>query len=426
MIYKEIIFHFKDSKIITTFLICQATLYLVLLGTFLSLTSELNCGKNNLEEIYENKSIYHLLDGYFDPDEFSEFRNRPDALAIIKKYYNELNSANSFKYLAMFNQGIAINTKALENIGSTARNDLKSNNDASYMNVNSFQINLQASDYFLLNVSLGRKFVSGDFADGSGSIPILIGSNYANSFAVGDEINAMFYQKEVTLRVVGILAENSFVYFNGDPEFYLDNFFVLPYIDYGSPESEFDRQFQEIVYFAMINGYISTKSDNESATEMMAELESIAQRTGFYNYLFVGSDPDLQPYRGLINVMNANNNLVKTIFSFSFLLNAVTMSLLIYFEQRRRLSAFAIHYLHGASFSTLNKQLLCEVFLIMLLSFFFSQIVLSSILRINNTLSQIVLFIVVVVLAAAVSIWPIINIARKPLAVLLNNEEERL
>ncbi|MDR0382305.1 MAG: hypothetical protein LBH86_09995 [Oscillospiraceae bacterium] len=417
--FRELYFYLRHNKMTAFLLTCQISLYLVLLGTFMAFTSEIHYGKSNLENIYENKAIYHLLDGYFDPDEFSNFRDRSDALEILKEYYHELDSASSFQYLAMFNQDISIDAKEV-----AVNSYSESTDDVEHINVRSFQMNLQAHDYFMLDVSEGRAFVSNDFEDKNGILPVLLGNSFADYYKVGDEISVSFYQQEITLSVVGILSENSLLYFNGDPEFYLDDYFILPYVNYAPPETEYEEERQEIIYFSMINGYISIpEGDGEFTRVMMAEVEAISQKTGFDNYLFIGSNPNTQPYRGLINVMNANYNLVKTIFILSFVINAIVISLILFFEQKKRLPAFAIHYLHGASISILAKRLISEVLLIMLLSYALSQIILSSVLNINSIVPQITLFFTVVVLAVVVSILPISNIVRKPLVVFLNNEE---
>lgn len=420
MLLKEIFYHFRSNKIITTLLICQATLFFILLGTFIAFTSEIRYGKENLEEIYDNKSIYHLLDGYYDPDEFSSFCSQADSLDIIKDYYAGLNSAKSFQYLAMFNQPIDIDNSKMNNPISNT------DGEASTTKLNSFQMNLQAHDYFRLSVSDGRTFSSADFEDNGNTIPLLVGSKYADSFSVGDCIPVIYYQKEITLKVVGILEENSIVYFNGDPEFYLDDYFVLPYIDYDPPESEFEEWFQKIVYFAMINGYISTENNDTSSNNMMTEVEAISQKTGFYNYSFIGSNPNFQPYRGLINVINSNYRLVGIFFVLSFLLNAATISLILYFEQKKRLPALAIHYLNGASIPGLAKEIVCESACIMILAFVLCQMVLSYILKINDMLSGIFLFVTAIVLILIVSILPIYKLINTQLTELLNNEEEHL
>jgi hypothetical protein len=382
-------------------------------------------GKSDLEDIYDNKSIYHLLDGYADPEEFSQFRERNDALDMLKNYYNELNSAKSFEYLAMSSQGIEIDERVFSDTAPKVAPAISAN-EIAYVKTKAFQLNLRAQNYFLLNTSEGRLFDSGDFEDKKGSIPVILGENYTQYLKVGDEIQAMYYWKELTLKVAGFLTKDSFIYFNGDYEFYLDDYIILPYIDYTDPETKSDEDLQEIIYFAMINGYISITTGAEESREMMEELEAISKKTNFYNYVFIGSNPHLQQYRGLINVINANYDLIKTIFYFSFLLNAVTLSLLLYFEQKKRLRALAIHYLHGASILELIKRLLYETVLIMFISFLFSQVVLSNIIQIGDIVSQAILFIVVVALTAVISISPIYTLTHKPLVGLLNNEEENL
>ncbi|GAU76551.1 hypothetical protein [Fusibacter sp. 3D3] len=418
MIRREIYYHYRANKIIMASLICQATLFFIFLGTFIAFSSELNNGRDNLEKIYGNKAIYQLLDGYFDPDEFSEFLGQENALNTLKKFYNKLNTAHHFQYLSMFNQRITVEDPL------SKFPEIQAMDGGTAKIINAFQFNKQAYDYFNLVVAKGKPFSLEDFEDKGEIMPVLIGSKYAESFAVGDHIVASYYQKHVILEVIGILKENSLIYFNTDPEFYLDEYIILPYVNYVDPKADFEEEFQKIAYFAMINGYISVEIGDEFAQNMMAEIEVIAQQTGFYNYQFIGSNPNIQPYRGLVNVINLNYTLVRWLFIFSFCLNVITICFQLYFMQKKRLTALAVHYLNGASLSDLVKQFSCEVILIMLISFTISHVVLMYILKIANTQTFAFLLIITIVLTFSVSVFPIYKLIHSELMSLLNNTED--
>lgn len=108
MITREIMLYYRSHKVENIVLICQIAAFFILIGTFFAFTSEAHYGKSNIERAYKDKAIYQLIDGYYDPDEFESFRAEPNALNILKSYYNALNNAVSFQYLAMFNQNIII------------------------------------------------------------------------------------------------------------------------------------------------------------------------------------------------------------------------------------------------------------------------------------------------------------------------------
>lgn len=417
MILQEICYYFKKYKPIVILLICQITIFLVLFGTFLSFSSELHYGKANIEKTYHNKVIYQLLDGYFDPDDFLEFRKKNNSLDILKKYYNKLNSANSFEYLSMYNQKISIE--------NTNFSTILADNDETYQKMDAFQINLKVQDFFNLQAEKGRLFSEKDFNDNE-TIPILVGNNLIDVFSIGEQFHAFYYNKKVKLEIIGILSPNTFVYFNGDPEFYIDNYIIMPYIDYKAPLTKDDEEFQKIVYFAMINGYLVSDVGSKYSVNVHNELETISQDSGFDNYLFIGSNPNIQPYRGLVNIINSNYKLVLQLFTLCFISNSIIICAQLLFLQAKRLPSLAIHYINGASLKMLIRQFCYEMGITFFLGYGISVIILNKILQITDTSGNIILFFTAIILTICSSIFPIFKLYKTELIFLLNSEERHI
>lgn len=398
---REMIFCYRDNKIETVILICQISIFVLLTGTLLAFTSEAHYGKTNLEKAYNDKIIYQIIDGYTDPDEFEAFRAEPNALNIIKNYYNELINANTFDYLAMFDQSVK----------SDDLHDIKT-----------FQMNKQAVNYFNLNVVNGRQFEEKDFCDNNNVIPVLLGNIYKGSFKVGDTISVTYYQKKIQLQVIGFLRENTMVYFNGNPEFYLDEYIIMPYINYNDAKTEFDEWFQKIVYFSMINGYISVDSEDIASQNMKMELESISEKTGFYNYLFIGENPNVQKYRGLINIINKNYELIIGLWFLFLLANFVIFSAILYMIQKKRMYIVAIHYLNGATRKQILKYMFVQVSVIVALGTIIGWRMLTA-LKIQEGM----IIAVTTLMALILTIWGMYNMEMKlkkvDLLQLINGEE---
>ncbi len=401
MTIREMIFCYRDNKIETVILICQISIFVLLTGTLLAFTSEAHYGKTNLEKAYNDKIIYQIIDGYTDPDEFEAFRAEPNALNIIKNYYNELINANTFDYLAMFDQSVK----------SDDLHDIKT-----------FQMNKQAVNYFNLNVVNGRQFEEKDFCDNNNVIPVLLGNIYKGSFKVGDTISVTYYQKKIQLQVIGFLRENTMVYFNGNPEFYLDEYIIMPYINYNDAKTEFDEWFQKIVYFSMINGYISVDSEDIASQNMKMELESISEKTGFYNYLFIGENPNVQKYRGLINIINKNYELIIGLWFLFLLANFVIFSAILYMIQKKRMYIVAIHYLNGATRKQILKYMFVQVSVIVALGTIIGWRMLTA-LKIQEGM----IIAVTTLMALILTIWGMYNMEMKlkkvDLLQLINGEE---
>lgn len=413
VIMREVLLYYRSHKVENIVFVCQITVFFILMGTFFAFTGEAHYGKSNIERTYKDKAIYQLIDGYYEPDAFTAFRSEPNALNILKNYYHALMNAESFQYLAMFDQSITIN-----DVNGAADND-----GGQLKETEAFQMNEQACQYFELNVIEGRAFQQGDFDDNGNVMPVLMGNSYMNIFEVGDRLPATYYQREVELEIIGFLRENTMIYYNGNYEFYLDQYIILPYIHYNAPQTESDESFQEIVYFAMINGYISISSGDAHTQDMMAEMEAIAEKTGFYNYVFIGSNPNLQQYRGLINILNKNYDLILSLLILSFLVNMVTLGVQAYMMQQRRLRMMAIHYLNGATLQSLMKQIVMEVLLVIGLAAFLGWNVLVR-LKISNIVILLIFLMIAVTFMIGISLISICKLKNAELMLTLNQEDD--
>lgn len=420
MLIKEIFYYFKNNRIRVSVLICQLSILFILLGTFNAFSREIYQDKDAVAKLYQNKAIYQLLDGYYEQDKFNSFMERENSLTLLKNFYNELSKAKSFKYLSMFDQPIMYKDSS-NKFSEISINSHPIYKGEPWKELPSFQIDYHAQEYFKISVSDGRVFNESDFEE-KNNLPVLLGSNYADIFNVGDQLEAQFYSINVVLEVVGIIQKDTFVYFNGEPEFYLDNYVIVPYVNYSTPHSEREEWFQKIVYLAMINGYIFVDIGREFTNSMMIELESISQNVGFYNYTFLGSNPNVQPYRGVMNVINSNYRLVQFFFACSFFLNIATICFQLSLILKKRLVNLAIHYLLGASLANLLRLVISEILIIILISYLISIVILKSFLSILDVVSSFRLLTIVLLLTACIMLFLIFQFKKIDLVKILNKE----
>ncbi|MCM3339389.1 hypothetical protein M3650_12260 [Paenibacillus sp. MER TA 81-3] len=400
MILNELKIYLKKHKLLTMALYLQLTLFFIIIGTFISFIEQLNYESNGLQQIYEGKSIYQLLDGYYDGEEYQNFVSQPGYLERLKSYYNELDHTNDFDYLAMFNHHILLKDNGLPNefIEGYEQGNRKYQTkieNATFTAVKSFQMNKQALDFFGLVAAEGTTWSEHDFKGFEDTVPVLLGASYRNVLHIGDETTINFYNKSFNIRIIGFLKENSKLYFNNDTEFYLDKYILLPYREYDNkPTSEVDELFQQAVYFAMINGYIVTDNDPSSSQSMMQRINAIAQKSSIGSYSFIGLNPHFLKYRGLMTVLQEDKTLVQTVFLSTALLNLIIIIIILFLQQKKRLSFFAIHYINGATKVGLIKMQWIEIFSIILAAYVTSFIVLDQILKIGDFQTQFIMFLI--------------------------------
>ncbi|MCY6957271.1 hypothetical protein [Clostridium brassicae] len=431
MRFKELLLYLKKYKVMVAITYLQITIFLILLGAFLSFTDALNYEEDGLKKVYEGKAIYQLIDGYYDEDDFSNFADQSDALVKLKNFYNSLDNADNFQYLTMMNQYVGIQNKNIPETmiegHETGKNFPKVELDGkSYTPVKSLQMNQQAFKFFNLDVSKGRKWEEDDFKYKKDAIPVLLGDSYKNVYKIGEKFTINYYFKDINVKVIGFFKENSKVLYNGEPEFYLDRYIVLPYQNYNTPVSKKDCEFQKITYFAMVNGYVVTDNDPVKIRNMMEDVEVISQMSSFSKYSFVGFNPHLQKYNGLMMVIQENSKLIRIIFLVAFGLNLFLVSLVLFLQQKRRLPFYAIHYMQGATKFNLIIQQWLEISSIMLMSFFTYIVILDEVLMIGSYKIHLILFVLLFIISIILSFISSYQLIHKPLTDYLLMDEERV
>lgn len=426
MVLRELRHYLNNHKATVTFLVLHLTAFFVLVGTFSAFISELNHESKNLQTIYKDTAVYQLLDGYYDGEDYQKFISNNNYLNILKNFYKELNSTTDFSYLAMFNNPILLRSSySLEQFAYSANptSSIPSGTDA-FSEVKSLQVNEKVSDFFKLETDEGQLFSNQAFGPPQDIMPIVLGYSYKPFFKVGDETEISYYGEKIKVQLVGILKKNSKIYYQHNPEFYLDDHVLIPYRSYDDPISAEDELFQRTNYFAMNNGYIVIENSPSASQVMVQRVESISKKTSFGSYSFINLNPHFSKYRGLLTVMLENKALAITIFSTALILNLIIISIMFLLQQKRRFSAFYIHYINGASENFLLRKQKFEIGFIFLLAYLISGIIISNIgIGKGDTLSLLYMFFLSLLMM--IIIYILLSNRIKKLHFLKYNEDER-
>ncbi|MGC6585006.1 ABC transporter permease [Paenibacillus sp. Dod16] len=430
MILNNLKFYLRKYLFLVLVLYVQITLFLITFGTFVTLIKEIDFESEDLQQIYDGKAIYQLIDGYYDAEEYQEFISENDYITRLKNFYNGLNTATEFQYLAMYDQAIMIeDTK----IPSDAYHGYERGNEKiqttinnkSYTVAKAFQLNNQALNFFNLQVSEGQLWDKDDFQNEQNEIPVLLGDTYRNYYEIGDVTKINYYNKMVNIKVVGFLNPNSKVFYQNNTEFYLDKYILLPYIEWNSkPTTLIDEKFQQASYFAMINGYVVTNNDISGNQVVMQRIEAIAQNSSFGKYSFIGLNPHFNQYRGLMTIISEERNLVVAIFLSFMILNIFLINTILFLQQKRRLSTFAVYYMNGSTRIQLVFIQWIEIALIVFLAYITNYILLNQVMMIGDITVQIYIFILSILLSIIACFLPTYQLLRNHMITSLNNDFE--
>lgn len=287
--------------------ICVLTAFLVIIGILFILQGTTKAQENYIRGVYEGNQLYRIIDNFYDGEAFYEFRQHPGNIDRLGKFYNELVKTPNIKFISAFNQAIPIeNFQGDEQFfynSQAFRNEYK---DAP-SNVKAIQLNPAAFRLYQPRVASGKSFDWREVNYSSGRIPVLLGSNYSGVYGIDDIFKGNYYACDMTFEVVGILEPNTFIYYKGDSEFYLDSYIIVPYPEFCTPVDSANFHFEGILYFAMINGDIMSKMDEKA---LLNEVKNIANKTGFIDFSLVGISDFAWKYDTMISVIRENQNLL--------------------------------------------------------------------------------------------------------------------
>lgn len=431
MIFKELLFYFKRFKIISIFTYVAIVSLLLILGSSFSFIHELKYESNKIGQIYKDKTIFQLIDGYYEGEAFQKFMEEENSLNNLKRFYTGLNQANEFSYLAMDDQPVLIKERVLKsNIIREKDKELKGRrtqiDGEHYIPLQSFQMNEQSFKYFGIEVSHGSSWTSRDFVDSDRLMPILLGNSYCETYKTGDIVPVKFHTQNIKAEIKGCIKANEKVFYMGETEFYLNDYILMPYRSYGEPKNSEEDFFQKISYLSMINGYLITEDNSSAIRDMMDYISILSDRSNSIEYSFVGMNPHFQKYSGLMKTMEENSELVKFTLFLTFCINTFMVVILLALQQSRRLSYYAVHIINGAGKKDMLFRILIEIGSIMILSLITSIIVLEKLLKMGNIYIYLILFVITLLLIVVSSLVPIYKLIKHPIADYLKYDEGRI
>lgn len=372
------------------FLHLLAILLVILLTGVMTLSSQLlfkNAQtKNNITQLSNGYYSYTIIDTLVEDDAFYKFRSNKESLDTLRVFYNNLYRSKEIELLSTFNQPLFIQSF---NKGENFLYDEGA--------VKSFQMNQKAFDFYKLKVEEGDRIDWGGISlVDSDSYPILLGSHFRKHYKLGDKITAEFYMKTVTFEVKGFLEPNSYVFYKGNAEFYLDDYIVIPYPTELPEIKAKDFTFEGVLYFAMINSQFATRLPRE---KVLAVLREQSEKSGFFAFSLLEVDHFLIKYEQLLSVISRLQILLIMLLVALGILFLYVIGSILVFILRYRADEIRISWLIG--YNIRNQMLFrtCAwLYLASLLTCFviemllFKQIVVLPIMIVSNLILYFIIY----------------------------------
>lgn len=245
------------------------------------------------QEIYEEKHFYSILDDFVGENEF-EMQGK-DSLVKLRKFLNLLQNSDYFDYYMMYDQSVYVeNYKGQEaniygyefsaNLDSCTI-EIPSDNDVSkvYTDIKGFWIGNNVIRDFGIKIHEGEQFEDNDFILSEEPISVILGSNFADKYKVGDSLYINFVFGEREAKIKGILEEGSNLYYNGK-YINLDRNVIMPIFINDEYNGKSVFRFETNQFYTLRNsGLLATKLSAEDVQEIISEYSKEAGfESGYY------------------------------------------------------------------------------------------------------------------------------------------------
>ncbi|MDN5441301.1 MAG: hypothetical protein L0F96_08755 [Lactococcus lactis] len=374
-------FDFKKNGLFIVLKGILLSLFFLILYVSLLFMASTDYAINRDFSMKQNVNLYSLIDTFSDPNDFSKFRDSVTSIQKVSQFYNQLNQNQEITFLSIFDQPVPIaNFKGGIKFDHGYETDVGEKgayfdeiSNEKLIDIKSLQMNEKAFSFYNLKVSKGTEIPWDNITYTSSQkmmIPVILGSNYLDSYAIGDQLKGTLYFETFDFKVVGFLAENSSVYYKNDINKFIDSYMIIPYPNQLSPIGENDKFFSGILNFAMINGDIAA-SKKLSTDNVLSQLDDISKRTKFDNYTLLNTPSYLIQFNLMRRTIQKNWHLVTLIIVLMCMSLIVVLIFLNLVLLKKRYNKFKILWYKGVS----QQRLAWYLFLLMMKEYMISYLV---------------------------------------------------
>lgn len=318
----------------------------------------------------DNTKYFKLSDNMYDFNEEKKFFEDEKSFYNIKKFYEEIKESKDYRFLVNIHQPIEIVDFKGDNkfCYSYQRSDIKNDkfeiDNKKYTRVKNLSVNDKVINEFSFKASEGRLFKDKDYILNSKKdiIPVIIGSNLAEFYNIGDKFTAWLYFDDLEFEVVGILEKNTYTLDNDGEILYLDDYSVTPSLELNfETDNKKDYEAQISTYLSKVSGIIATEK-NTAISDLIQKIDNLRSKYDIFDFSIIGV------HKNTIDLLknNANKNLeINIIISFVMLTFTIISSVCILScKVKRNMRDYGIYLLNGATKNNIYLYIISELILL--------------------------------------------------------------
>lgn len=314
--------------------------------------------------------MYSLTDHLTDPTLFEAYRDSIPNIEKVVRFYDSLeqDAPEGVQLLSAFDQAMPVANfvggETFEHGHGTQGTVQGPYEDyilgEQVISVKSMQLSQSTFDFYNLAGQDGTGLDWDGVDYESGTIPVLLGSNYTGLYAVGDQLTVNYYSRPTQMVIVGFLPVSASMFYQGNINFFLDDYLVVPYPKSITSLSPTNQVFYGILAFAMLNANIALEQ-GQSESAIFRALEAAAASSGFGEYALLNVPNYLTQFASVRALVQDNFALVCTLEILVAAATAIVSFIITSSTSRRRRRRIRIAWQLGQSRSSLGRAALAIV-----------------------------------------------------------------
>lgn len=336
----------KTRRLFLYLVLCLLTASMsFLIAESLVLSQHANSKKDTISSESIGLQRYTIVDNLLEDKEFQQFRHNQQNVNSVIDFYNRLADSKVINLLSVFDQPLYIENFQGKQEFLYGSQDFQEANQGYPTAVNALQLNKNAFDFYHLCLEDHQTVDwQGIDYENKKPIPLILGNSYHTFYKIGDRLQSDLYSKDKTFQVIGFLPQNSFIYYNHEPEFYLDNYMIVPYPLHLTPVKTDDMRFDSILSFAMINSDFVSQASQQ---EVIDEIKSISDSSSFSQFSLINLDNTFIKYDALLNIIDRNQTLLFITIGGLFVLYGIILYIMLLALLQIKLPYYQISWLQG-------------------------------------------------------------------------------
>ncbi|MBQ7926122.1 MAG: ABC transporter permease [Lachnospiraceae bacterium] len=389
---EEYRYNFKinfKSIIITFFLSITG---IVCMGLAITLLLQTSDEVEKYKETFEEKQYYTIMDNFVGDNE-SELTGE-ESLICLKEFSDLVRNSEYFDYYMLYDQQVYIedykgNEKNIYGYEYSADLDkmTKKLPAADGSNkictcVKGFWMGENVINDFGIQIQKGACFEQKDFTLTTESpISVILGSNYADEYEMGESIYVDFIFAAREAKVIGILEEGANLYYRG--KFVnLDRCVIMPIFLNDDYNGQALYRFETNHFYTLRNsGLIATKLSMEDIQEIITEY---SEKAGFATSYYVTEYDGTSKKTFSIGIRDIQFLLTLL----SVLITAIALMLLTIFylnKIKRNKRYYAILMMNGSNKKQIYGILFCEIVLLIFFAYVLGTAIVISLSPLTGT-----------------------------------------